>query len=447
MYQLLFYRFFKTKICQLGLALILILGSVSIITGKQFLVDQKNAAAQVAEQQQKHIERNLELHKDDLPLLLYYLKFAVVNQVDPLAGLSIGQQDLIPNIKRVKMLTLEGQKYDADLVNPAKLLFGNLDLSFLIVCIFPLLVIAFMYNLYSEEDEAGTWKMVNVMAKSKPRFLMAKLSVRLLVLGGALVILLLTAAVVLGIPFNNAFLIFSLAALLYLTFWFTLCFFIVCLKRNSNFNALSLLTLWLLLVVLMPAFVNNHITVRYPVPEALSTMIKQRDGYHTKWDTNKEGTMDAFYAEYPQFASYGYPPEEGFHWGWYYAMQHLGDVESRAESQSMKEKIYLREKSSRSWALAIPSMHTQLALNDIAKTGLSDYMEFLEFTTDFHEKTRLHFYPKVFSGQGPESVEWDELKPEVFQIKDKRSGLNVLIPLIISVLLLGVASFYYVRKI
>ena len=65
-------------------------------------------------------------------------------------------------------------------------------------------------------------------------------------------------------------------------------------------------------------------------------MIKQRDGYHQKWDTNKRETLVKFYARYPQFESYGFPPEEGFNWMWYYAMQHLGDEESSEESLMMR---------------------------------------------------------------------------------------------------------------
>ena len=82
--------------------------------------------------------RNIKFHSDDLGLLLYYLKFSLVKEQNPLAALSIGQNDINPSIQSVKILTLEGQKYDTDLVNPTKLLYGNLDLSFILVYIFPL---------------------------------------------------------------------------------------------------------------------------------------------------------------------------------------------------------------------------------------------------------------------------------------------------------------------
>ena len=45
---------------------------------------------------------------------------------------------------------LEGQKYDANLTNPANLLLGNLDFSFVLIYLFPLLIIAFTYNIIAE---------------------------------------------------------------------------------------------------------------------------------------------------------------------------------------------------------------------------------------------------------------------------------------------------------
>ena len=160
MYRLMFIQFLRTNTCKTGLFLILVLGVISIAIGKQFLDNQKEIAAQVAEKQAEHIARNVSFHSDDIGLLLYYLKFAVISESSPLAALSIGQKDVTPSVQSVKILTLEGQKYDTDLVNPTKLLFGNLDLSFIIVYVFPLLIIAFSYNLRSEEEEAGTWRMV-----------------------------------------------------------------------------------------------------------------------------------------------------------------------------------------------------------------------------------------------------------------------------------------------
>ncbi len=83
---------------------------------------------------------------------------------------------------------------------------------------------------------------------------------------------------------------------------------------------MPLLSVWIFLIIILPAAVNNYVVNKYPVPEALETTVKQRKGYHEKWDLDKKSTMDRFYAHYPQFNEYTLPDKE-FSWLWYYAMQ------------------------------------------------------------------------------------------------------------------------------
>ncbi|MEM6801018.1 MAG: DUF3526 domain-containing protein [Bacteroidota bacterium] len=442
MYILMFKQFLRSRTSRLGLLLVLILGAISIMIGKQFLVKQDKISEQVVEQQLEHIERNVEFHSEDLGLLLYYLKFSLVNEGNHLAGLSIGQRDVNPSVLNVNMLTLEGQKYDTDLVNPSQLLYGNLDLSFLFVYVFPLIVIAFTYNLRSEEEESGTWRLVSVMSKSRLAFLLKKLSVRLILLVSLQSLIFVLASFILEIPWGFNTIAFYLISLLYVVFWFALSFWIVSLKRNSNFNALSLLSIWLVLVVMLPAMLNNLMTAKYPVPEAFTTIIKQRDAYHKKWDTEKRPTMEKFYAHYPEFKTYGYPPEQGFSWLWYYAMQDAGDKESRDGSRKMRDKILQRETSSKFWAYFFPSLHTQLSLNELAESNLHNHLEFLSYAEEFHEGIRLYFYPLIFSEEHADKVDWDRFQPTFLSFSQGIDWLRSLLPLIISIFLfLGLALF------
>ena len=84
----------------------MLLGVLSIATGKQFLNQKQLAIVNTTTQQQKHIDRQTELHKDDLGLLLYYLKFSFVKELNPLSGISIGQSDLNSHIQNVTILNL-----------------------------------------------------------------------------------------------------------------------------------------------------------------------------------------------------------------------------------------------------------------------------------------------------------------------------------------------------
>ena len=436
----------RSKEVRISLLLIIVLGVISILIGNRHLVKQQEAIAEVKEYQERHIERHVALHNDDIGLLLYYLKFAFINTSNPLSGLSIGQGDINPSVKRITIKTFEAQKYDTDLVNPMNLQSGNLDLSFIIIYLLPLLVIVFSYNVISEETETGTWRLVAIQARSKLRFVLNKLLVRLLLIYGVLVLLFLIAKVVLDFSLNGDAILMLAAALLYIAFWFAVAFFVISFKKSSGFNALLLLSIWLIMIILMPAGINAYVSSKYPMSEALSTTIAQRDGYHVKWDTDKRETIEKFYAHYPQFESYGYPTE-GFNWLWYYAMQQMGDDESKDEQEAMGTKLKLREQTSRSLASMLPNMHIQLAFNELAGTSSQHHSDYLEATEAFHEKLRLHFYPKIFEQQKADATNWKQFVPEFYQAQSAARPGTVLTPLLIAIVVMVLLSIPKIRQL
>ena len=445
-YRLFLYQCIRSKEVRISLVLITVLGLVGILIGNRHLIRQQEAIAEVKAYQEQHFERHVTLHNDDLGLLLYYVKFAFINSSNPLAGLSIGQADMNPVVKRITIKTFEAQKYDTDLVNPMNLQSGNLDLSFVLIYLLPLLVIVFTFNAISEETETGTWRLVAIQAQSKLRFVLAKLFIRLLLLFGVLVLLFLIAKVVLDVPFNTHFLLMFILALLYVTFWFALSFFVIGFKKSSGFNALLLLSIWLVMLILLPAGINAYVSSKHPVPEALSAAIAQRDGYHTKWDTDKLLTIQKFYAHYPQFEEYGYPTD-GFNWLWYYAMQQMGDDDSKNEREALVNKIELREQKSRKMASMVPNMHLQLAFNRLAGTSLEQHMDFLRATEAFHEKLRLFFYPKIFEQHKAESIDWRKFTPTYYQTNTDAKPLWAILPLLLATALMVLLSMPKARRL
>ncbi|PQJ72741.1 DUF3526 domain-containing protein [Polaribacter butkevichii] len=437
MYFILIKQFFRSKTVLLAFGILMILGILSIGTGKQFLTQKQEVIAKTTIQQKKHIETQSHLHKDDLGLLLYYLKFSFINPVNSLAGISIGQSDLNSHIQNVTILNLEGQKYDTDLVNPMRLHVGNLDISFLIIFLFPLIIISLNFNILSEEIENGTWKMIVIQGKSSFQYLLKKLSIRVFFVLAILGVLLLLTKIILDIPFSKGFLQIVIMSYLYVLFWYSICFFVILLRKSSNTNAIVLLSSWLILVVFLPVLVNNYVTNKYPVEEAFTMTIKQRDEYHKKWDTDKKETLDKFYAHYPQFSEYKLQ-EEGFSWLWYYAMQQMGDDESKQERDAMYNKIEKREKLSKNIAQFFPPLQVQLAMNDIANTSLTHQVNFLNATTKFHEEMRLQFYPKIFENVPANKIDWKKYKPEFFKTTNSFNLFdNILYMFIISLSLIG----------
>ena len=64
-------------------------------------------------------------------------------------------------------------------------------------------------------------------------------------------------------------------------------------------------------------------------------------------------------------------------------------------------------------------MHTQIQLNEIAKSDLGNQLLFLKETKEFHEKLRLYFYPKIFDNAAVKKENWSKFKVETFKDKSK----------------------------
>jgi ABC-2 type transport system permease protein len=445
MLTILFQSFVRSTGVKIGLGFLLAAGLVSLLVGRQFLDRQQRNSREVIAAQRTDLQRHVQFHPDEIGLLLYYAQFALVNETPSLVGLSIGQRDVNPAIQRVTIRGLEAQKYDADLSNPTNLLLGNIDFSFVLIYLFPLLIISFTYSAVSEERENGTWRIVAIQSRNLLGFITQLFAVRLAVVLGMLLLLLGLAVVVLGLPLDAPFFLFAGTSALYVLVWFSICFWVAFLHLNSGTNAVLLITFWLVLLLVVPAGLNQYILSRYPLPEALATTVKQRKGYHDKWDQPQESTMVKFYARYPQFKHISVP-NTSFSWLWYYAMQQMGDEESAREAGELRQKLQGRETASHQLGLLIPTLHAQLQLNDLARSGLGNQVRFLDETTRFHERLRLYFYPKIFSDYPAKEERWDRHRVERFSDRTPIPVSKVLLPPFFFVLLFGGMGWLNFRR-
>ncbi|MDY5858163.1 MAG: DUF3526 domain-containing protein [Porphyromonas sp.] len=439
--------FTRQRITLLAFVLLIGLGLSAIFVGRGHLESKRASETEVAAMQTRHIEAQTTYHPDDLGLVLYYLRFAFIHPLNPLSGLSIGQTDLNNSIQHLTILALEGQKYDTDLVSPSRQQVGHLDLSFVLVFLFPLVIIALGFNLWHEEVERGTWRIIRVQGRSPLGFLLAKLAIRVGVVLSALVLLFGVAILVLALPIEGRLLVMFGMAVGYILFWFALSLLVVSWGRTSSVNAVVLLSLWLVLCILLPVGINNYLSARYPIDDALSLTIKQRDEYHKRWDTDKQETMRRFVACYPELSQYSVP-DSGFTWGWYYAMQHMGDLESRQEQAAMLSKVRAREAMAARIALLLPPVGLQLGMNELAGSDLNAHLDFLEATARFHEAKRRAFYPAIFEERPATSVDWSRYAtPERYTPRRDYRVWSLLAPLYLMALALFALALPKLRRL
>lgn len=429
-----------------GLLVIFLAGLYAIEQGRRLIAAQQQILAATPAMQSEHLDKMLAQHATPDPLnTLYYLNHFTTHEPSRYAPLSIGLRDVNPFNLKVRMLTLEGQLYDGDIRNPATLALGNFDLAFLLVFLYPLLIIAFTHNTLSSEQEQGIWPLLCSQPISPRKVLAVKASLRFLPIVAIWVLTLLVSLFWLRLPLDQRFGYVLLISLSYLLFWFAASWFVMSFRRSSNFNALTLLGVWLALTILLPAALNVALATFLPVPEAFAVTVNQREGYHQQWDRPKAETMQRFFQRYPEYASFQAPADK-FSWGWYFAAQHLGDEEAAESASQLRAKLLQRQQWTQRLAWLVPTINAQTAFNKIAQTELENHLAYLDSVRSFHEQIRRHFYPALMrpdtSDAAPPPINWQQLPRHQFSAETRvlsfpRSSLSLLL---LSVILLSLAQ-------
>jgi ABC-2 type transport system permease protein len=436
-------NFLLGKTVLIGAVSLVLFGIYGFYHGNQVISRQQKTIHSVPGVQKNHLEQIVE-HGKGKPVgtTAYYPFFYTANPASPWAKFSIGQRDVNPFTLKVKMLAIEGQLYDSELTNPLTLLVGNLDASFVFIFLFPLLIIAFTYNVISEEQENGVWKIVRTSTKNIGTAILNKLLIRLSVVLVTSLLVFLAAVLYLPLPLSYPTFQLVLVILLYVMFWFLISLIVVSLGKSSSFNATTLVSVWIFLCILFPGIANVMVNNSIPVPEAAETAIKQREGYHAKWDLPKKPTMEKFYAVYPQYRKYPVP-DDTYSPGWYYAMQFSGDLESAHSSEQLFEKLNQRQMLSESIAGFNPVIAAQQLLNKIANTDLASHIRYLQSVKAHHRQIREYFYPFIFVDTPTESINWagyPAYKPNSYSSDSLTGGILAItiwsvLSLLISILL------------
>lgn len=231
MIQLMLKNLLRSGLVKYGFLFLLVAAIAGTLVGKQYLKKQEKSIAAASTYQKEQIRRNARAFKDELGYMLYYVKFGMVNQSLPVSSLAIGQRDITPSLISVTIRNLEAQKYDAEFVNPYNQMIGNIDFSFVLIYLFPLLIIAFTYNILSEEVESGTSKLLTVQSGRPLRFLLLSAGLRFTLISGFFVVLIASSAIILGIRFDYRLADYVLIGLSYIAVWFAICFMIISFKR------------------------------------------------------------------------------------------------------------------------------------------------------------------------------------------------------------------------
>jgi len=318
----------------------------------------------------------------------------------PVAALSVGQSDLLPYYFRMTTDAKETILAAAELENPHRLLAGRFDLAFVIIYLYPLLILALTYNVLSSEKEQGTLVLTLSQPVSLRTLVAGKVLLRFVLFMGAVGFLALMALVVGGVDLGASgvaprLALWAVAVAVYGLFWFAAAVAVAAFGKPSATNATALAGIWLVLVVLLPSLLNISATTMYPVPSRVEMIQAMRVASD---EANAEGStlLARYYEDHPELATGD-------------AQQAMNDfnlirVAVGAEVERRVRPVldrYTRQLAAQQQVVGrarvlSPAILMQDALNDISGTGTARHRRFMQQVESYHEQWRSYFVGLIF---------------------------------------------------
>lgn len=376
-----------------ALLVLLLLSSISTVLGLQKVESQRaaiNAMVIADDVERSAVQSGLHSYGD----AGYYSFYITYDPPKPLAFAALGQRDIAPFMKRIRLLALEGQIYQGESPNPLLAQIGSLDLAFVAAYVLPLIVIVLLYDLKSNERAAGRQTVLEAMPGSRLNLWLPRIGWRM-----ALAVLCVGGPLALGAAIEGAGLLQCLSALLGLAatglFWAVVTIFFASRPWRGATIAASLVAVWLALNILVPLSAQLLLVNQVEGPSGSDVALFQREAVNDAWDIPKEETLTPFTARFPQ---YRVDDEMGiFDWRWYFAFQTMGDIYASDISSAYRSAIRRRDHISAATSWLSPALAIQRHLQSLAKTDVTAQLDYDAAIRRYHRTLQDFLFPKIFS--------------------------------------------------
>lgn len=311
----------------------------------------------------------------------------------PLPLLATGQSDLSPNYESVVLWKLAASTDTRSaLENPSHLLAGRFDLAFVLVWLYPLFLLALVYDLMAGDRESGTLRLALSQGISPGTWLLRRALARALP-----VLTLATLATLIaslfsgsgGAGFRPALALAVVIA--YGLFWVALAIAVNARARTAAGAATALGAAWVLLVLVMPTLLNVTVETLYPTPSRPELIAAERKASGTAERRGGE-LLNSFYRDHPELAPPGQQAD--------FAALHLTvQTEVGRAVEPVREKfdaqLARQQTAVGRWRFLSPAIATQEALTDLAGTGYWRYRTFRQQVTEFKQEVADFYTPKI----------------------------------------------------
>lgn len=372
----------------------------------------------------------------------FQMQHSIVLPATPLAALTVGQSDLLPQTLLLNPGPPPSLLGSAEPENPRRLLIGPFDAAFVVVSLAPLLVIALTFGLVAGERERGTLPLLLAQPLTMRAFAAGRLAPRALL--GLFLLGALAAGFLLVSPASAAgrLALWLAVGLAYGAFWFALSLAVATRRGSPAMHALVLAALWLGLVVVVPAGINLAVKTLHPVPSRIEQILALRASTD-EIAAQSSRHLAAYYEDHPEFA-----PKVGA------ATEYseirfitnerldraLAPVLARFEVQLARQQALVER-----LAFLSPALLAHAAFADAAGTGLARHRAFLRQAAAHHAELRAFFNPRILKKET--FTAWDAVPAFHFRDEPAAAVAGRIVPALLGLSLLtaGLAGFAWRR--
>ena len=203
-----------------------------------------------------------------------------------------------------KAIGTSSSPYDADMAkeiaNPERIQSGTLDFSFVVLFLLPLLLLILLYNIKGQEAEQGYLSLVFVQTGSKNWWILSRTSFYAILLLFILFGVLVYGALLTNVfEANNVFWNVFIWLIIYLLFWVIIYFIILKYGKNTVSNTLQMIGIWLLVSFIIPAAIQQWISIEKPTNLMIDLIDAKRDKTNEIYGQSNELTYQQLFDLYP----------------------------------------------------------------------------------------------------------------------------------------------------
>jgi len=375
------------------LALTFALSVIAVSFGITETREQRETIATLMAEDAADRQNALQGHEDWGSAAYYAFHFTYAPPSD-FAFAAMGQRDSSPWKHRVRMLALEGQIHEADTRNADFGLVGRFDFAFLAASVAPLILILLLYDLRASERTARRHDLLVATAGAARSLWLPRALVRII----ALTVLLLAPLWVAALIEGTSLMIAAQASGIVIgsiLVWWLIVELVTRIDASPSILLTSLIGVWLVLAIVVPAVSKAVIEASNPVPDGGEILLVQRETVNDAWDLPKEATMEPFVAEHPELADYA-TIDGPWAWKWYYAFQQVGDWKVAPLVQDYREARLERDRQAGIASLLSPASFVERAFEKLAGTDAASMIAYEDAVRDFHADLRAFHYPLMF---------------------------------------------------